>query len=84
MIDEGVFGDITSKEEKETKGEPKRYVMFTLKHWQETINKVFGRDVQAKEIKTILLRLCSDELSLIPTRRLKELQAYEAAAKKAA
>jgi hypothetical protein len=67
------------KPKKETKGAPKRYVMFTLAEWQATINKAFERDVQASEIKNLLLLLCDGTLELLTKKKLEELRAKAAA-----
>jgi hypothetical protein len=76
MISPDVMATLgTDKPKKETKGEPKRYVMFTLAEWQATINKAFGRDVPASEIKTLLVLMCNGTIEVLSKKAYAELKA---------
>ena len=75
--------ETSSPAKKKGDGPPKRYIPFLLDEWHATIDKAFGRAMDASDIKKVLLLICSGELVLTTKKRYETLETIEAMAKDA-
>ena len=73
--------EVSSPAKKKGDGPPKRYIPFLLDEWHATIDKAFGRAMDANDIKKVLLLICSGELVLTTKKRMETLETIEKLAK---